>query len=352
MQTFTIPFIILVCLAALSAAYDSECPSEGFAQLPHPNCSLFIVCVHGRGSEIQCPTSLYYSAELGYCDYEQNVPDCVGGTRAPIGDTTTQRLTEQPTTQRSTQRPTTSRPNPTTTPRPNVLTQCGDSITALSGSIEYKLNANYDANELCVFIIRSQRDSKLTLQLEADGISGVDSNAITILSYHDDVNGISVFARLSRQNPTVTIPNGVAIVVFRTNGNTGTGFKIDFLATEDSVWLPGMNKVYNTNEISPLQLPIRSNNTEKEYDITVITSEAKQITEESSSLQLVLKTDNPFDFCNDRLIIWKLDGNDVVGYVPCGEGDQIYETRGMYIITTILNEETAPARGTLSWGRI
>jgi len=100
--------IVLAAFCTSTGASFSDCPPEGIAQVPHSNCSLFIVCVHGAGSIIQCPKSLYYNPQLEYCDYAENVQECVEGTRAPgIGSTTetTQEPTQAPTTSRTTQAP-------------------------------------------------------------------------------------------------------------------------------------------------------------------------------------------------------------------------------------------------------
>ncbi|ODN01715.1 Endochitinase [Orchesella cincta] len=340
---------VLATFANISHIYSAECPSEGFAQLPSPNCSIIIVCAHGQPTEIQCPSGLYYSPELEYCDYAENVPDCVGGTRAPISGSTTpvtERPTENPTTRTTTVRPTTTDSPPT-----NILTRCGQTITALSGSIEYKLLENYAAGELCAFVIRSQSCSQISLELESEGINIADGNAISVLYYHQEKNGIGLLANLGPTKRSVTVPFGLAIVVFRPLSSLGTGFRVSFRATGTASCLPGQNSVYNT-ETGSLSLPLRSNNTEREVDVLVLTAGARQITHPRTALQLAVQAPNPIDFCNDRFLVWKLDGDDIVGYVPCGSGDQIYTTRGLYIITSVLTTDTSPATGNLIWEEV
>ena len=45
---------------------------------------------------MECPSSLYFRVDVNHCDFEQNVPECYGGTRYPI-ETTTMYTTTKPT---------------------------------------------------------------------------------------------------------------------------------------------------------------------------------------------------------------------------------------------------------------
>jgi hypothetical protein len=55
---------------------------EGEFFKEHQNCEYFYICQDGYPAELkQCPQGLYWNQELLVCDYPNNVPVCVGGTR-------------------------------------------------------------------------------------------------------------------------------------------------------------------------------------------------------------------------------------------------------------------------------
>ncbi|ODM91182.1 hypothetical protein Ocin01_15500 [Orchesella cincta] len=65
--------------------------------------------------------------------------------------------------------------------QPRILTECGQTVIADSGTIQYKLNQTYDADELCVFMIRFESGYlQATFSLESNGLSDVDSDAVSI----------------------------------------------------------------------------------------------------------------------------------------------------------------------------
>jgi len=67
---------------------------EGLSDyFPDVNCSLFYHCANGYPELESCPDGLYWNIQLNTCDFPMNVPECVGGTRAPLLTTTTTELT-------------------------------------------------------------------------------------------------------------------------------------------------------------------------------------------------------------------------------------------------------------------
>ncbi|CAL8130445.1 unnamed protein product [Orchesella dallaii] len=97
---------VLLCLGAFAGVCLAqegvypECPATGTTQIAHPNCTIFIVCIEGRGTEIVCSLGLYYNPATTLCDFPFNVPECIEGTRAPLPPTTTRPttpITEDPT---------------------------------------------------------------------------------------------------------------------------------------------------------------------------------------------------------------------------------------------------------------
>jgi len=81
---------LVICLSALlslSAAQEVQYPPEEVVQLPLPDCGKFVVCDEGLAIEITCQSGLYYNSATTLCDYPENIPECIEGTRAPIGST-------------------------------------------------------------------------------------------------------------------------------------------------------------------------------------------------------------------------------------------------------------------------
>ena len=110
-----------------------ECPDEGDVNIPLENCSEYYVCSNGQGVVQPCPDNLYWNPETQECDYPENVPECVDGTRPPIGPTDpttsgptvdpTDEPTEEPTTE-PTEEPTTEpTEKPTTEPTEEPTTE-------------------------------------------------------------------------------------------------------------------------------------------------------------------------------------------------------------------------------------
>jgi len=61
---------------------------------PDTNCSVFYHCTNGYPELGYCPDGLYFNIEFNnICDFPIYVPECIGGTRAPLLATTTTELT-------------------------------------------------------------------------------------------------------------------------------------------------------------------------------------------------------------------------------------------------------------------
>jgi len=208
MKQGTYPFLCVWIIIVPSTGQIPTCPPVGEPQFPHPNCTLFYFCANGHPKEIACSVGLYYNPKTTLCDYPANVPECIEGTRAPLPSISTTMMTTEPTT---TEEPTTesssttTRATTTVPPPPGTcklswgcwiknltffsinpfiiaVTRCGQTIQADSGLIQYKLNQNYDAGELCACIVRMNEYDGCTFTLEAHGFSPFDPNAITILA--------------------------------------------------------------------------------------------------------------------------------------------------------------------------
>jgi len=131
--------IILVALFAFGAKGDDICTSPDIEYAPHEDCTKYYICDNGNAIEQECNPNLYWNPALNTCDFPINVPECVGGTRPPVGTpvpttaattpppTTTQGTTTQgTTTQATTTQATTTlatTTTPTETPEPEPTSQ-------------------------------------------------------------------------------------------------------------------------------------------------------------------------------------------------------------------------------------
>jgi len=102
---------------AVLSGNDVEC-GEHDILLPHSDCRKYYVCFNGDPIVLRCSTPLFFNKETKECDYQINVPECVGGTRPPTGTSpnTEAPATEGPTTEapQTEAPPTESPPQPTT----------------------------------------------------------------------------------------------------------------------------------------------------------------------------------------------------------------------------------------------
>ncbi|OXA47726.1 chondroitin proteoglycan 1 [Folsomia candida] len=110
-------FGIIAVLGVL--AQDEEICPPGADTWPHHNCSQFYACNNGNPIVATCPENLYWNPEAEYCDFPDNVEECVDGTRPPTGTTLPVTQSTPAPTQQST---TTSAPITTvpTTPPPST----------------------------------------------------------------------------------------------------------------------------------------------------------------------------------------------------------------------------------------
>jgi len=56
--------------------------------IPDVDCTKYYQCSNFEPILSECGPELYFNPALGYCDYPENVPECIGGTRPPTGNTT------------------------------------------------------------------------------------------------------------------------------------------------------------------------------------------------------------------------------------------------------------------------
>ncbi|OXA47052.1 peritrophin-1 [Folsomia candida] len=111
--------IFCVCIGYTMAQEDIICP-PGLDFWPHWNCSLFYNCsTDGNHLVYECPVGLYFNPSFGGCDFPFAVSECVEGTRAPPGSTTTP-ISEPSTTATWTTPPITGSTSPHTTPSNDI----------------------------------------------------------------------------------------------------------------------------------------------------------------------------------------------------------------------------------------
>ncbi|CAL8130443.1 unnamed protein product [Orchesella dallaii] len=309
----------------LSLSQDVECPTEGVSYLPLPDCTLYLICINGQGVETECPRPLYYNPQEERCDFPENVPECIGGTRPPSsgatpttteipGETTTSSTTEiGESTVTVTQGPT----EEPTIPPPinNTLTECGQTLFADSGLIEYKLNQNYEAGLLCTFIVRMEEFSECTFTLEYHGISD-DRDAIAIIPLRGGQTFDLEFLGPAYSN-RVTFRLSAFVVVFRTNINStlGTGFRLRIEGGGNILTkIPGKLLVYNNEVSSPVEFPFEIDEPlQSQWDPVVLTSGAK-LHEPGSSLELTVWEDFPSNDCGDFFDVHYFNGQ-ITGYL-------------------------------------
>jgi len=188
-----------------------------------------------------------------------------------------------------------------------TVRECGQTINSNQGAIEYKLNQQYDANELCVFIIRTQNVTGLTITLFDHGISEQDPDAITILGFNTEGLVVSTHVGPPEWFPTRSIDATHAVVIFKTNTSLGTGFRMTYIADRfPNETLPAQDVIYNNSTPTEISLPFETSFTRKYHtSILVVTDGAKLITEPGASLKLTLS--ESFYGCVDYLMIYTFD---------------------------------------------
>ncbi|ODM88068.1 putative chitinase 3, partial [Orchesella cincta] len=330
---------------------DEECPEEGISHLPQPDCTRYIVCIYGQRNHMVCPGSLYYNPVTSNCEFQENVPECVGGTRPPVINGTTSTFSDISTTALPTDVPTS-----TTTVPPNTITQCGHTIQQDSGFIEYKLYQSYEAGELCAFIIRLDKYTGCDFTLETHGISDTKLDTITIFQVLDE-QATFPSVKFETIGSTVNLPGSTFVVVFKTETNLGTGFRLRFESSEKLIEkTPGVPLVFNNHTENPLRFPLHPNAAAKaEWDPIVITSGSKLITETKSSLRLQVYDYFVSPGCRSWFSIHSFDGTNTkfegrVCGLNGGKTVLAFNTRGLFIVVFYKNDNTVEKYlGSLEW---
>ncbi|ODM93127.1 hypothetical protein Ocin01_13555 [Orchesella cincta] len=224
----------------------------------------------------------------------------------------------------------------------NTLTKCGQTVHANNGAIKYKLEKPYDADELCAFIVRFKNYGNHTFQLDVDGISDSDPNAISILDFsHSHHLGPPNVAK------TVTVSGWTIIVVFKTQTNSGTGFQLSFKADKTKgAKLDGADTVYNMETPFSLQLPFTK---EDLYNHYVITSGSKVITHPRKYIRLMASAvfSNIYPYCRNLVRVYTFENYELRFTADlCDDHDSVVlETKEMFIV--FYHGSTVP-RGNIS----
>ncbi|ODM91537.1 hypothetical protein Ocin01_15145 [Orchesella cincta] len=308
-------------------------------------------------TEEECPRPLYFNAELERCDFPENVPECQGGTRPPIGEnstTTTLPPTEEPTIDPST--------TTTLSPPPDPLTECGQTIEVGIdlATIEYKLNQTYEAGELCVFVVRVPNHLSMIFVLDSHGINNEsDPDAITIISFDQTNLQDPIHLGPANTNSSAFVTGNVAFVVFKSslNSSLGTGFKLTFAAFGPTFEnKAGIDVVFNNETSSPLELPTPEYAGES-HNYIVLTDGAKRIDEKSGSF-LRLNVSEEFwmpQYCLDYFWVYSFLGESVrnEGLICNDQGDKtVFETTGLFIVLFRRSTERDNSTGNLRWEKV
>ncbi|ODM88464.1 putative chitinase 3 [Orchesella cincta] len=295
MKTIVLALAFLIFHLSTTFAQSEDCPEEGVAYIPQPDCTLYVVCTHGQGNQMECPGSLFFNPRTNNCDFPGNVPECVEGTRSPIINGTTPRPTS----------------TSTTTAPPNTITQCGQIIEQNSGFVQYKLYQNYDAGELCAFIIRLDRYTGCEFTLDNYDIRDPTLDTLTIFQVLD-VQDTLPSIKLDTISSTVYLPGSTFVVVFKTETSQGTGFRFRFKSSNTAIGQSAaVPLIFNNRTETPLTFPLIANAIgQPEWDPIVITSNAKLITEPGSLFQLQVNDSFVSPECRSWFNIHSFDGTD------------------------------------------
>ncbi|CAL8130431.1 unnamed protein product [Orchesella dallaii] len=164
-----------------------------------------------------------------------------------------------------------------------TLRECGQIISANSGTIEYKLGETYDKFEACAFIVRVQNFSYIKFTLEESGISGRDRNAITIMGFNENNHTATYTLGPPNTELEAEVKGSIAVVIFRSwsISGFGKGFRLGFEGIGGSLeTIPGFDMVFNNEKFSPLEIPFSNNFTNvASTNLMVFTNEAHMMTE-------------------------------------------------------------------------
>ncbi|ODM93250.1 hypothetical protein Ocin01_13433 [Orchesella cincta] len=173
-----------------------------------------------------------------------------------------------------------------------TLTECGQAIFADSGTIEYKLDSNYDLWEACAFIVRVRNFSYIQFTLEESGISTRDPHAISILGFNEQ--NLTEIYRLGPPNTEIVreVKGSIAVVIFKSmiSAGRGTGFRLTFQGIRnEKPSTPGFDLVFNNEKSSPLQIPFLDNFTDvASTNLMVFTAGAHMLDDLDTSFKLGL----------------------------------------------------------------
>jgi len=193
------------------------------------------------------------------------------------------------------------------------VTECGQTLHQNAGIIEYKLNQTYDADELCVFIIRFKGQSGVHFKLEKYGFSDTEVRPLKIADmdyfgefyYIEEMDNLEVF---------IEETFGV-FVIFKTNSTKGTGFRLSFETLEyHGEYRPGNDYVYNLETRVQLDVPFWpfDSNTSYNYNLNNIlcTWDSHVVSEPGATLRLTVSENfTEGGYCDDGFIVASLQND-------------------------------------------
>ncbi|ODM88065.1 hypothetical protein Ocin01_18616 [Orchesella cincta] len=233
-----------------------------------------------------------------------------------------------------------------------IITECGQTLLADEGIIEYKLNQTYDAGELCTFIVKIYWYYGAEFILENHGISDAGEDAIAIIpmsGYPFAVNYLG-----PNTGNTLFFQESVFFVVFKTTTNLGTGFRLRFKHGHQPGWaIPGPALVFNNDSATPLSFPPKTGLVLATQPVA-LTSGSK-ILEGNATLELtVWENFRSVDDCTDFFDVHTYNGEKTT-YLGrlCGkdEEEKVFQTQGIFMVIYLSNhgDSNLDPQGTLSW---
>ncbi|ODM93249.1 hypothetical protein Ocin01_13432 [Orchesella cincta] len=241
-----------------------------------------------------------------------------------------------------------------------TLTECGQVIFADSGTIEYKLDTNYDMWEACAFIVRVQNFSYIKFTLEESGINGRDRNAINILGFNEQ--NLTETYQLGPPNTELVreVKGNIAVVIFKSmiSAGTGTGFRLTFQGIRTAKQSPpGFDLVFNNEKSSPLQVPFSDNFTDvASTNLMVFTAGAHMLDEFGIAFKLGLSghmMEEPY--CWDYFVVYSFafEGEVVLEQTFCEleTAEKEFLTGGIFIVF-FRNYGGRFTKAIMDWGTI
>ncbi|ODM89432.1 hypothetical protein Ocin01_17251 [Orchesella cincta] len=233
-------------------------------------------------------------------------------------------------------------------------TSCGQTIIADNGTITYKLADNYDAGELCVFMIKFESGYiDTTFNLDTHGLSNSDSDAVTVFG---SFFGLTLAANLGHNQQSVTLTGFGAVVIFRTNSSSGTGFQLSF--KPNRIRFPGIYDgtyaVFDNNTLSPLNIPANDTG-ESLYNYFVFTSGSRLISEPDTFFRLTAKVnfENPDNKCSNGFHVYSFVDELQLEKSICERVDDgvVFEfsTRGLFFVYQDQDGFLPPVSGVITW---